>query len=40
MGEKWKASLNYYERHFLSLKKFEGIIVLYFTDLEKIESLF
>ena len=39
MGEKWKASLNFYERHFLSLKKFEGIIGIYFTDLEKVENV-
>ena len=31
--------MNYYEKHFLSLKKFEGISILYFTDLEKIETI-
>ena len=38
MEEKWKGVMNYYERHFLSLKKFEGVCVIYFTELEKMNN--
>ena len=30
--------MHYYERHFFSPKKFEGISVIYFTDLKPLEE--